>query len=371
MLHVINNLGSGGAENLISEMLPIMNNIKGVEVDLLLLTDKNNVFDKKLKEKGIKIEIVPKRKLYSPYNIFYIKDFIIKNKYDIVHAHLFPTIYWVSLASKLIFKNKPKFIMTEHSTHNKRREKKYLRFLERKIHFNYDKIISISQKAQENLILWLNPNEKHLNKFIIIENGINVEKFIKAKPYLKREINKKFTEDIKLICMVSRFSEQKDHPTVIKSLKELPENVHLILVGEGKLKSKNIKLASEIGVNKRVHFLGFRNDIPRILKTVDVVVLSSNWEGFGLAAVEGMSAGLPVIASDVPGLNEIVKNAGLLFSKGNSSELASKINELIMNRDKYNEISKKCLFKAYKYDIRKMTKNYINLYEQFYKSSFK
>ena len=111
--------------------------------------------------------------------------------------------------------------------------------------------------------------------------------------------------------MVARFSEQKDQPTLIKAIKELPENVHLLLIGEGTLKQKNENLAKEIGVSDKVHFLGFRNDVERILKTVDIVVLSSNWEGFGLAAAEGMAAGKPVIASKVEGLREIVDGYGL------------------------------------------------------------
>jgi glycosyltransferase involved in cell wall biosynthesis len=160
VLHIINNLGSGGAEKLIEEMLPLMNNEEGTKADVLLLTDNSNVFDKKLKNSGVKVDVIPLRNLHNPINIYYIRKYIIEGKYDIVHAHLFPTIYWVSIASKLIFKNKPKFVMTEHSTHNRRRERNYLRFLEKFIYASYDKIISISKRTQDNLVAWAKTKPK-------------------------------------------------------------------------------------------------------------------------------------------------------------------------------------------------------------------
>jgi len=273
---------------------------------------------------------------------------------------LFPAFYWVSLAAKLIFKNKPKFVYTEHSTHNRRREKSYLRLLEKFIYNSYDKIISISQQTEDNLIRWLKPKDP--KKFIVIENGVDIEKFINATPYNKSEINGEFTNGTKLICMVGRFSEAKDQTTLIKAMKHVPSNVHLLLVGKGPLKEKNEELVKQINLEERVHFLGFRDDVARILKTVDIVVLSSNWEGLSLSAVEGMAAGKPLIGSNVPGIKEIVNKYGLLFSKGNSEELANKINQLINDPKKYNEIAEKCQLRAKFYSTEKMIDEYIKQY---------
>ncbi len=361
ILHIINRLGPGGAEKLIEDLLPLMNNTNGINVDLLLLTDKNNVFDKKLNKNGIQIKIVPTKKIYNPLNIYYIRKYIKKGQYDVVHVHLFPSFYWVSFASKLIFKNKPKFVFTEHNTHNKRRETGYLRIIEKFVYSSYDKIISISQQTQINLIKWL--KSKNNGRFLVIENGIDLKKFKEAKPYLKHEINSKFDEDTILICMVGRFFEQKDQPTLIKAMKHIPSNVHLLLIGEGPLKEKNKELVKQINLEDRVHFLGFRDDVPRILKTVDIVVLSSNWEGLPLSAVEGMAAGKPLIGSNVPGIKEVVDNYGLLFSKGNSEELANKINQLITDPLKYSEIAEKCQLRANSYSIEKMVDEYIEQYK--------
>jgi glycosyltransferase involved in cell wall biosynthesis len=158
------------------------------------------------------------------------------------------------------------------------------------------------------------------------------------------------------------FQKQKDQPTLIIAMQNLPEDVHLLLIGEGPLKEENERLAKKICVNNRVHFLGFRNDVERILKSVDIVVLSSNWEGFGLAAVEGMAAGKPVIASNVPGLKEIVEGTGILFKKGNSEELAEIIYTLVMDKQRCSEISQKCLLKCECFSLNRMINHLIDLY---------
>ncbi|MEA1994623.1 MAG: glycosyltransferase family 4 protein, partial [Campylobacterota bacterium] len=202
------------------------------------------------------------------------------------------------------------------------------------------------------------------NKFIVIENGINIEKFKRAKPYKKEKINSDFKETDKLICMVGRFSTQKDQATIIKAIKKIPKNIHLLLIGEGKLKEKNKNLAEKLDVLNRIHFLGFRNDIDKIYKTVDIVVLSSNWEGFGLAALEGMAAGKPVVASNVSGLKKLVQGAGLLFPRGDDKKLAEKIKNLLSNYDKYKRTSDLCFKRSQLFDIKKMVQRYINEYKK-------
>lgn len=363
VLHIINNLGSGGAEKLLEQSLPYMNNKEDISIEVLLLTDKNNVFEKKLIDNDIKIRIIPLRNRYSPLNIYYIRKYIVDGKYDIVHAHIFPSLYWTSIVSKLLFKNKPLFILTEHSTHNSRREKLYLRVIEKIIYMSYDKIISISKETQQNLLSWLNLHKKYFYKFKIIENGINVNKFYEAKPYKKSDIYNESTNKTKFICMVGKFSKTKDQKTLIKSMKYLSEDVHLLLIGEGPLINENKKYTNSFGLENRVHFLGFRNDVEKIIKTSDIIVLSSNWEGFGLAAVEGMAAGKPVIASNVPGLRDIVNGSGMIFKLGDSKELSNIINKLLNNTNNYKEVSRLCFNKSRMFNIERMCQDYLTLYQ--------
>ncbi|PIC77125.1 glycosyltransferase [Sporosarcina sp. P19] len=371
ILHLISSLSSGGAQKLVEDTVPLMNDSENIEVEVLVLNNENNVFDKNLIRKGIKIHVITLNRSRNPINIYYIRKYITKGKYDIVHVHLFPTNYWSALASITLFNNKPDFIYTEHSTHNRRRNKWYLYLIEKFIYSCYTKIISISPNTQANLIEWLNVKGEYSSKYKVIENGVNIGRFVEAKPYQIKEIDIKLCGHEKLICMVGRFSRQKDQATIIRSMKLLPNDIHLLLIGEGELKQENEDLSKSLGVANRVHFLGFRNDIDRILKTVDIVILSSHWEGFGLAAVEGMAAAKPVIASNVPGLSEVVEGAGLLFEKGNYNQLSNIIRDLLMNESYYLNISEACLIRGSCFDINKMVTAYIKVYEEVSKGNIK
>ena len=317
ILHLINNLGSGGAEKLLETLIPLTNKIENVQADILLLTDKNNVFYDSLLCEGVKVNVINYRRMYDPRNILEIKNYIVNGEYDIVHSHTFPTQMWVAL-SKLILRNKKvKYITTEHSTHNRRREKFYFKPIDKFIYYQYDLIISITEKTRDNLINWIEPKRKNLDKHIVIENGVDIEKIEEALPYKKSELIEGISENTKLVCMVGRFSEAKDQPALIRAISKLSEDIHLILVGEGHLIADNVELAEKLGISNRVHFLGFRKDIPRIIKTADIVVLSSHWEGLSLASIEGLASGKPFIASRVPGLEEVVEGYGLHFECGN------------------------------------------------------
>lgn len=367
ILHIINNLGSGGAEKLIETMLPLLNKEKNIKVELLLLTDKNNVFDKKLKESGIKINVVPYRNIKSLKNIFYIRNFIVKNKYDIIHVHIFPSQYWVSLASFLIFKNKPVFITTEHSTENRRRKYKIFKIIDSIIYSRYKKIICISEDTKNNLKNWIIFSKNKVNKFEVINNGIDINRFKSAKKYDKKLIVPFSKEDSIFITMVGRFCQEKDQGTLIEAFSKILQlypDSYLLLVGEGPLLEEKKIMVKNLKIEKNIYFLGFRADIDRILKISDIVVLSSHWEGFGLSAVEGMASGIPVIASKVKGLKEIVENYGLVFEKGNDKELSKLILRLIEDKDFYNEISLKCLKRSEDFDINIMVKKLKELYKK-------
>lgn len=210
---------------------------------------------------------------------------------------------------------------------------------------------------------WLNVKKIQLDKFTVIHNGIDLTKFNNALPYKKQELASNIDEDIKIITMVARFSDQKDQPTLIRAMKNLNSDIHLILVGEGPLMEGCKKLALKLGLSDRVHFFGYRQDVERIMKTSDIIVLSSNWEGFGLAAVEGMAAGKPVIASNVDGLREVVGDAGIIFEKGNHDELSKIINELLLDKSLYEKIVERGLYRANDYDIENNVHALIKLYK--------
>lgn len=354
VLHVINSLLTGGAEKLIVDSIPIYQS-RGIVTDVLLLKKSNTDFYSKLEKKtNGKLFSLSNGSVYSPLLIFKIIPFL--KHYDIVHVHLFPSSYWVVLA-KLISFSKVKIVFTEHSTNNRRRQNKLFQIIDKIIYKHFENIICITQGVKVQLQQHLGGNYP----ISVINNGILVKDFYQnnLNSIQENKIKNNFT-----LIQISSFRGAKDQATVIKSLTYLNEEIKLVLVGTGEKIQYCKKLAIELNLQNRVSFLGNRYDIPNLLSNSDVVILSSNHEGFGLSIVEGMAAHKPCVASDVDGIKEIVAGFGLLFEKGNSKQLATIISELYENQDYYSKIANQCFSRAKDFDIEKMVDSYIKIYSK-------
>jgi glycosyltransferase involved in cell wall biosynthesis len=132
--------------------------------------------------------------------------------------------------------------------------------------------------------------------------------------------------------MVARYGAQKDHPTLLRALASLQRHPwELDLIGDGPLMGDTEALARELGLAGRVHFLGQRNDVDRRLASAQISLLITNWEGFPLSILEAMRAGLPVVASDVGGVAESVRDgeSGFLVARGDVAQLRDRIERLL------------------------------------------
>lgn len=163
--------------------------------------------------------------------------------------------------------------------------------------------------------------------------------------------------------MVSRFATSKDQETVIRAMQYIDKDAKLRFVGDGENRCYCENLARELGVSDRVQFLGSRSDIPELVASSYIGIQSSNWESFGLTAVEIMACGKPVIVTNVDGLKQVVEGAGEIFTLGSPSELAEKVNFLLSDAIYYNKMVEKCKQRAQEYDISIMCKGYIDLYK--------
>ncbi len=133
------------------------------------------------------------------------------------------------------------------------------------------------------------------------------------------------------LVMVARFSQQKDHTLLLNALVGVEEDFRLQFVGDGPLLDAAMRLSTELGMDRRVEFLGLRGDVEKLLSEAQVFVLASNYEGFPISIVEAMRAGLPVVASDVGGVRESVQDGhnGFLIPRADKTMLRDKLKVLI------------------------------------------
>lgn len=347
VLHVISSLEIGGAQRLLSDLLPIQKQ-QGIDVSLLVLKSEDSAFSMKVTDAGVPIISLNVKSFRNPFLAFRVRKII--RQYDVVHAHLVHALYICSLAARGL---KTKLVYTEHSTSNNRRGKAYLRPIEKYIYGRYDKLISISQQTQDALQDWLQSNDE---RFVVINNGVDTKAFA--------NIHKEVIP--KSMIMVSRFASSKDQETVIRAMKELDDDVILRLVGDGENLEHCKQVARECGVEDRVQFLGARADVAELVAESYIGIQSSNWEGFGLTAVEIMSAGKPIIATDVDGLKQVVEGTGELFPVGDLNALTKIIKCLLRDEARYEMMKKLSVKRAAKYDISQTANQYIATYKEIF-----
>lgn len=354
ILHVITTLDVGGAERLMVDLLPLLNEDKTNSVDLVVFKcATGKAFYQELKSKGIRIiALSQSRNVYNPLNL--IKLLSIVGKYDIIHSHNTACQFYVALASVLTC-CKAKMATTEHNSTNRRRSISWFKPFDKWMYSCYDAIVCIADQTHDNLAKYLG-NKNHLHT---IHNGVDVSRFLKPV----KDISNK---NEYVITMVAAFRPQKDYDTLLRAMTHLPNNYRLWIVGGGDPhEGERIKTyCTELGLDNRVDFLGIRSDVPDILENSDVIVLSSHWEGLSLSSIEGMASGRPFIASDVDGLHEIVNGAGVLFPEGDDQELANKIQNVCEHPEMYQRIAHQCQERARQYDISVMADSYLKLYDE-------
>jgi len=239
-------------------------------------------------------------------------------------------------------------------------------FSRRKYRKKVDAIIAISEGVKNVLVEGgVNPN-----LITVIPSGIDFSPFEEARSrdYLRREFS--FADDDFLVGIVAALSDHKGHKYLIQATKILKEHspkIKLIIVGEGPLQMELNRQARESNVEDIVFFLGFREDVPRILASLDLFVLSSYLEGLGSSILDAMASRLPVVATKTGGIPEIVTHGetGLLVPPRNPESLARAILKLYNDRALASRFGQKGYGVVHqKFSAEAMAKKVVQLYER-------
>lgn len=350
VLQVIDSLGLGGAEVLLRNMATRFQT-RGVECDVVALIQSSSYLEQSLHADGIPLRSTGVTKLYSPRQIFPLTQMM--RKYDIVHVHLFPAQLWAVLAAARLNPRVP-LVTTEHNTWNARR-RWWLQPFDAWMYPHFEHIACNSDATAEELAQWC---PRIAQKIGVIPNGIPLKAFEMAEAVVLPLV----PSHVPRLVFIGRFDPQKDHETILRALAMVPQ-AHLLFVGDGPLRAHLENMTRSLGIAQRVTFLGHRNDIPAILKASDIYIHSTTSDGFGIAACEAMAAGLPVIASDVPGLAQVVEGAGVLFPVGDDGALAREITSLISSEERRHQMSQKSRQRAQQFNIERTVDGCVEMYK--------
>jgi len=349
VLQLIDSLPLAGAEVLVKDMAPRLRQ-RGVDCEVAVLRWLDSPLESALQCAGVPLHLTGAMNLYSPRQVGSVARLM--RQFDVVHVHLFPAQLWAALGAARLSKPVP-LLTTEHGSSNYRR-RWWLRAFDRWLYRQYGCILCNSEATAQGLIQWC---PSAAPKLCVVHNGIPLDDFETAQP-----AELAVPPGLARLVVVGRFDPPKDHATVLRAVATLPQT-HLLLVGDGPLRPDLEKQARDLGVAERVSFLGRRQDVARILKASDIYLHSATFDGFGIAACEAMAAGLPVIASDVPGLADVVRGAGALFPVGDHRALAHEIQRLLASPQRRREMGEASRKRARSFSIDRTVDGYLAIYE--------
>jgi glycosyltransferase involved in cell wall biosynthesis len=354
VLNVINFLNIGGAQSLLKNFILDAKKSSDFEIDVCVLYP-NGVFLEELEKEGVRVFNLNSGAKYNFFMIFEILEIIKRGEYNIVHVHLFPASFFVAVAS-IFLDRSIKFIFTEHSIYNRRRAFRIFKVLDYFTYLRYRKIICVSKQVKSSLEKWL-PSASY--KTVIIRSGIPLN----ALP--GKQLQKIYD-----VLFVGRLERVKGVDILLRAAgylkKKYSMKIRIGIVGTGVLLSDLKRLSINLGINNTVEFLGVRGDILSLLDKSSIFVLPSRWEGLPISILEAMSRNVPVIATSVGGISEIINDGedGVLVTPENPELLARVIIYLLENEG----LRAKLVTNAFKkvkeeFSIDRYTSDLLNLYK--------
>lgn len=308
----------------------------------------------------------------SPLSLDNVKAYkqlneVVKNgKYDVVHCHTPNASVITRLVCKKFRKNGLQVFYTAHGFHFYKGAPKMnwmIFYPIEKICSRYtDKIITINQEDYE-----LARNKFYAKEVCYIPGvGVDISKFENVR--IRKDEKKKelgLPDDAFVLLSVGELNDNKNHQIIIKALDRLGNSkIHYVIAGDGVNKDYLSELAIRCNVKNQIHLLGYRNDICELNYMADVFCFPSLREGLGIAAIEAMACGVPLLTSDVHGINDY-NDEGVTGYKCSSMDVDGFSNAIeIMRKDAVlrRTLGENCVQVSKKYDIRRINRLVKQLY---------
>jgi L-malate glycosyltransferase len=288
--------------------------------------DEAGTLGEELREEGFSVEVLGRRKGVDWRCARRLANILRSAQVDLVHAHQYTPFFYGQFAR--LFYRQPAVLFTEHGRHFPDFPRLKRKIANRLLLERRDRVVGVGQAVRQALI----DNEGIPDHRVgVIYNGIDADGFhceLADKGPARRALG--MAADDFVILLVARLDYLKDHATALRTMKRVVRKcpkAKLILVGEGPEQARIEELMKEHLLDAHVSFLGLRKDISRLLNASDLFLLTSISEGIPLTVLEAMAAGLPVVATSVGGVPEIVEKdqTGLLARSGDDVCLAEHI----------------------------------------------
>lgn len=329
---MIDSLGRGGAEHLLSTYAPELTR-QGINVRVVVLQERDgNPAAARLQAEGVPVELVSLDKLRR---VDQIRSAIRRLRVlgpDVIHAHLEASTVLAGIAGLVL---RVPTVATLHTReHPERFDRASARLWLRNqlLIAAYDRVICLSETLEDDA-------RRHgLRRAALtsIGNGIDVGQFDRTKrrptSHIRAELG--IPLSAQLIVSVAVLRAQKGIDRLMRAMVEartVMPDLSLLIVGDGEERDQLERLSGDLGLSDAVTFTGFRDDVADLLGASDLFVLPTLWDALPTVVMEAMAAGLPIVASRVGGLPDMVQDGieGVLVSPNNEEELVSAISSIL------------------------------------------
>ena len=353
ILFVVRSLHVGGMEQMVIQLATGLDPAR-YDVKFCTIEDAGQLADR-LTEKGIELVALNKPAGLKLGFALRLRKIINAWQPDIIHTHNETGHFYAALAS--VGRRKSRLIHTKHGRDNPENKKAVAR------HRLSSRLSDVIVAVSDDVAKVCEEVEKvPAHKLRTIVNGIDLESYLK--------IDRQGGNPQPIVFgHVGRLSEVKNQKLMIDAFaqvcREIPD-CRLVIAGDGPLRNELEDQASGLGVSDQVSFLGYRSDIASVLSDFDVFLLSSVSEGTPLVVIEAMAAGLPVVATNVGGLAQMLKDqqCGFLTPSGDAQALAGRMIELAANHEmrlRFGERARQIA--AARYNLRRMIDEYCDIYD--------
>jgi glycosyltransferase involved in cell wall biosynthesis len=305
----------------------------------------------KIRNEAIKLRIdihtFPMRKFYDITSIMQMTKYLKDHKFDVINTHSGVDSWIGGIAAKIT--NIPVLVRTRHL--NIPLKRGLLNF----VHYLPDIYITCGDNMRNNLV---NTCGFPAVRVMSIPTGVGTA-FFDVKKNKEAKLKYGFSMDSTVISNVGILRSVKGHEVTLRSVKKIIEafpNAKFLIAGDGPVRERLEKMAADLGIERHVVFTGFIENIPEIYSFTDVAVLSSWSEGLPQSILQAMASGVPVVATKVGGVPEVVihEKTGLLVEAGDHEGLAKSIIQILNNPDealRFTASARELVMKEHSIDV--------------------
>jgi glycosyltransferase involved in cell wall biosynthesis len=338
VLHILSSAGIGGGERYVLDLIKY----SGESFRHIVAVPYRGPFEQQLRDRGFDYFIVNMERRFSLTALLCLIDYIRSNGVHIIHTHGFRANFYGRLAGMLA---SVQTVATVHVSlfdyvDTPELVRSFYILLEKVLAFKTSRFLCVSQAMKKDMLRLGIPAQK----IVVMPNGVDLDFFYprSVPDSLKKELG--IETEGPVIGTAGRMVPEKGQIYLIGALKYLKDewkDLKCLFIGEGPSLSKLKKVASESGMDDICIFSGMRKDIELIYPALDLFILPSIREPFGLVLLEAMASGIPVLATDSGGPSEFIESGvnGFLVIPKDSKALAEKITWILSNKEKAGNIA--------------------------------